>query len=605
MELNSKQKAAVEAPVTGVIRVRATAGSGKSTVLLKRSEHLHKESPGRIVCIAFNNTVADEFRDKVQRIPDPWVSAAISVFTSYGLANGLLKANHKLLGMPTLPKPMPPEWKVIKDSIIVAKQNGFQLQESQMKAFLAADSWRQSAMSTNFAEMPSWTMPMEKLMEQQGNEALVLLSMHLRRARRASSTVLFQDMISLALELPNETYEELYYKHLLVDEAQDLSTSQHAFVKRIVQYAESTTIVGDESQCIYAFSAANPERFRSIPEDYNATDYVLDINYRSKEPILELANKILALPIMETDMRLEPNGEQPGDPVALYKNQDDVSFWLQGLIDSGVPLTDVAILYRARSHILPLEIQLSTAGIPYHCTNGSFFDHPVIDDFMSYYRFLYEGNLEDWVSMGRVYKYLSVESIEQAFKTDPEAPWSKFPAKYLKAESQRNIWWRMKEFLERMVPRMKTERPDVICSELIGHVLKKKWLDHCSGDPDVEFEYRSMQVALMNWLDKFKTGDELWSFYNNRPKSKGEGVTIITVHKSKGLEWPHVGVWNVGRKTFPLKDNQPEEYRLLYVAVTRAMGTLSIFASNRDESAGVLGELTPNGAQELAELFGL
>jgi DNA helicase-2/ATP-dependent DNA helicase PcrA len=604
MNLNQKQREAAEAPPTGVSVINAIAGSGKTTVLLERAQHLYKEAPGKIGCVVFNASVSEEITAKVEKLPNKFAAANTFVSTSYSLAWRMVRQHFLKLGMKKAPS-VAPEWKAVKQGLEATRMMGYKFKEFEMKALLAAEAWRVSALAEDYSQIPSATIAMRSIIEQYTNPTLVSISKALRQKRREASEILFQDMITFALELEDSQYADVGFRHLLIDEAQDLSPAQHRFIKRLLKFADSATFVGDSSQSIYAFSSAEPRIFKAIPKDYGAKEYTLDINYRSKQPILDLANEILKLPEMDTSVRMNANGDQPGDPVVTYKNQDDVVFWINSLQSSGVDYNDIAVVHRARSHILLLEMALAGAGIPYKCSSGSFFDHSVADDLMAYYKLMFKPSLESWKTVAKHYKYFTNEAIEEAYKQSPSEPWRHVPTRLFKTEGQKMTWWGMRDFLDSIHNRIRKESPITVCSELIGKLLRKKWTDDCSSDPDMEMEYRMMQQSMLTWLDKFKSGEELWQFFTQRPKVSDEGVTISTVHKAKGLEWDHVALWNVGSRTFPLREDEPEEYRLLYVAVTRAKDTLTIFPSKKDETAGVLGQLTSKEANELERLFGL
>lgn len=591
--LNDKQKAAVNAPADKAIRVNAGAGTGKTKVIMERIGFLRSQVKGKIMILAFNKNVAEELKVKVEKEANPWAAMVTTVDTSYGFANKLVKAHRLALGFTEMPT-VPPAWKVAKLCAEAAQESGVRATELQIKALLAAEAWRRGSGANTYEAYADRSEQLTKLLKVYSHSRLIELSDHLFRFRVQQNWCLFMDMLTLALQLPDDAFQALGVTHLLVDEAQDLNLAQHHVIERLAKYASSTTIVGDVAQAIYEFTGARPDLFVSIPERYGALDYDLDTNYRCNEPILDLANKILEIPAVGTPLRLKPPEPRPGPAVFPYRDKDQVVWWLRSLLDGGVPANEIAIIFRARRDTLELEAMLSAAGIPYTSTSGSFFDHPVMADFVAYYELLLNKPTESaWSRVAKQHKFVSQGQIDAAWEEKPSAPWQTFPAAHFKNEGQKRTWRDMKAQLDALSAEIRSGSPARLFTELCASTMSPRWEETYADDPELEREYKMMQAHLREMLAEYATGEDFYRYFQDRPSCIGNGVLIISGHKSKGLEWPYVGIWGAGQGKFPL-DTTAEELRLLYVAVTRAKKELAVFFHRDDPRGGLLGSLMPD-----------
>lgn len=604
MTLNEKQQLAAQAPAEGAIRINAGAGTGKTTTLLKRIDHLFKQAPGNILLLAFNKSVVEELTVKVEKQVNVFASGFTKVATSYGFAFDLVKKHYTKLGFTQVPE-VPPEYKVVKAGIEEARVIHVHLTEAMMKGLLAAEAWRRGGGEKDYGGYINRSRSMQEAIRRASMDQLLAVSDRLARRRRKENWVIFQDMLPLALELPSEIYADLDIVHLLVDEAQDLHVGQHGLIHALSQHTRSLTVVGDIAQAIYAFAGARPDLFKGIPARYDAKDYILDVNYRSKQPILDLANKLLEMPQMQTPLRLKPNGEQPGPPVQKYKKPEDIVFWMQSLIDSGVDPKDIAVIFRTRAQTRDLEFLVASAGIPYTCTAGSFFDHPVVDEFVSYYKLLMGQPTEEvWVKVAKHRKFQPTAGIESAWQERPDKPWQHWPGPHFRNEGQKHTWREMKAHLDGLQARIRTAPPSGVFADLHQMLFYQRWADKVAGDPELEREYNQMTAYMHEMLVNFKTGAEFYDYVTNRPKEDETGVSIISGHKSKGLEWPYVAIWSAGDGSFPLSMDE-DELRLLYVAVTRAQNELALFPHKDRPDGGLLMRLAPDPMGGMKDLFRL
>jgi superfamily I DNA/RNA helicase len=607
-QLNPQQAAAAYAPARGNILVTAIAGSGKTTLLIERLQHLFDKEPGDEVLLAFNKSIIEELRAKVEKRLSVFAANRVTVDTSFAFARKLLKANFDKLGFKAMPE-MPIAWKLNAEMVKVSKAHGLPLTEAFVKSVLAADSYRLGSGDTNaFETYMNRNRTFSKVMGLHGGPKLRALADKLAAHRRQLGWMTFTDMMSWTLELPEEVYAHLGVKHLLVDEAQDLSYHQHQLIARVAKYCTSVTFVGDRSQAIYSFAGARPDIFDRIPEMYGASVYALETNYRSKEPILDLANKVLAHPLLENTLRLKPNGEQPGLPVQVHSDDKHIIFWLHSYLDSGVDPKDIAIIFRARSHTMILEYLLAQAGIPYHCSNGSFFDHEVIQEVVAYLVLLMDSQRssereEAWTTVCKQVPFMSNDMIEKSWALSPQEPWTTSPP--FKNDGAKRVWASLGTRIRAVQNRIKNGSANEMAHFVIQEYLKDRWETANADDPEKQREFDMMRDALLNITKNFRTCAEFYNYYLHRPSGNNEeGIRIISGHKSKGLEWPIVALWNVGEGTLPLDSEDPDELRLAYVMTTRAKEELALFlSSTKDSTGGLLAKMVPDPLAELKSIW--
>lgn len=603
-DLNDDQQAAASANAEGAIRINAGAGTGKTKTLCCRVNHLYSQHPGKILVLAFNRSVAEELPAKIKKDVNAYAANLTKVDTTYGLAYKLVRGNFRSLGFTAFPS-VPEEWRVVKSAMEEVRSAGLRLTEPNVKSLLAAEAWRVGAGHATYAGFAEQSRAMEAVLQRIEMKKALELSQRFAKRRLQENWVVFSDMLSLALKLPATIFENLGYDHILVDEAQDLNAAQHELIENLARHAKSLTMVGDLAQAIYQFSGARPDLFASIPQRYAAKDYQLEVNYRCDQPILDLANQLLGLPQIESQLRLKAPFEKPGRPVVHYTQSKDVITWLKGLVDEdGVKPSDIAVIFRARKDTLELENLVSRAGLSYYSTAGSFFEHPVLQDILAYYHLLLDNPpvSKHWEIVARHQRFLAKDVYKGAWEQNPLQPWQVAGSVLTSGKGQLRSWDELTHRLKELYPRLDTTPPQRVAYELCAEVLSDLWYERTSADPEMEREYEEMQRYVLEMFADYHTGTELLHAISNRPKPDKAGVQIISAHKAKGLEWPYVAIWACGDTGFP-RSYDAEEIRLCYVAVTRAEHQLVLVSHKNDPSGGLLGSLCPDPLGGFGQLF--
>ncbi len=382
---------------------------------------------------------------------------------------------------------------------------------------------------------------------------------------------------------------QLQYKYLMVDEFQDTSLIVMEIIKFINM--RNVFVVGDFRQSIYAFINANVDNILNFKDEFKDVKLIeLNKNFRSTQNIVNLSNDIIEHSGVEKYKQYKPSESvaEKGDPVKFSLYQDErkqasaIAREIQKTMDSGTPLSEIAILVRANAQTAVFEETLADMDIPYDVSKSmSFFDRKEVLDLISYARLV--ANSEDDASFRRVInapnRYLSkkfVEDLEkfagahdmsllQAIRVTPQAGEWKFKRgidNFTKViedlHYQANV--NAGRFLRNVIKLTRYEQY-VNESTISGSSIDEK-LDAIEKLCEMASKYPNI-IAFLAHISTIK---------DKQKKAKGkDAVNIMTVHASKGLEWDVVFVPNVNEELFPHKMNpcEEEERRLFYVACSR------------------------------------
>ena len=625
--LNDQQKLVVESAIDGVKLVIAGAGTGKTTgCILARADYLYAKRPGKIAILAFNKSVQVELENRVQTALSPVASAHTSVFTNHSIAYRLVMKNLDLLKLPAKTEVLDKDWKMVawlkeqrtaemgkapKDRLPGFEPMYLKLTDPQVRAMLMCEEL------SHARNMPAGLAKNEfRVLRDITAEYVDGFIRWARLNRCLYGKLMFRDLLPLAAQLPIEAYESFGFKHILVDEAQDLNADQHAVIAKFAKVVDSLLLVGDPSQCIYKFTGSRPDMFTGIINRYdNVETFHLTINYRSDEPILGIANSLLENQL-KSPIKLAPNTSRPGSPVVNLSDPKSMVPWLQSALNSGTKPSDIAILYRVNAHALKVEIALTQAGIPYQSKSGSFFEHQSVQDIFAYLRFLHpasERTQEDWETIVSHVKYLGQKTADAAWNESKGKPLSlRMPPSSIKTRGQKEAWHQLVHNCDLLSEFMLTSHnnPSVDLDHVVTRYVRPAWEDRWADDPERLNEADMIANALIEWAAGYSNIQQLLKFAQEMSVQDPQGIVLSTVHKAKGLEWPTVLLWNLGDGTFPLSHNRvdyEEEMCILYVAVTRAKTNLVLIKSDQGHAGeySMLHKLSEEQSKQFKELLDL
>jgi DNA helicase-2/ATP-dependent DNA helicase PcrA len=591
-ELNPEQLAAATAP-PGPALVLAGAGSGKTRTLTYRVAYLVENGipPDRILLLTFTNKAAREMMHRASAlVPQDITSLWGGTFHSIG--NRLLRRNAQQVGLASDFTIMDRE--DTKDILaacypalgVSPKDKMFPKPEAALDLFsFATNTYR--TLSDLLSGPYSHLAPF-------GEELAKLQKLFSERKLKANAAD-YDDLLFLAVRLLTEhpdtaaRYRQRWL-YVLVDEYQDTNAVQSAMVDAIVAEHRNLMVVGDDAQSIYAWRGANFENILSFPERYpGAQVHRIETNYRSVQPILNLANCVIAQNSRQFPKAL--HAVRPGDRlpalVPLPDANQQARFIAQRVLDlreEGADLREIAVLYRAHSHAIELQMELSRRGIPFQITSGiQFFEQAHIKDVAAFLRVAL--NPRDEISFKRVVKLLpgigdrAAEKLWDALAGQSDWRGAKVPPKSSAPWTQ----------LAELMSQLRRENPQT-AERLIQMVVEAMYEDYAKIKFD-NFQNRMDDLRqLQEFSRQFPTASEflaqlalMTNLDERRTRSvsqEEEMLRLSTVHQAKGLEWNTVFVMMLCDGMFPLgrccadPDQLEEERRLFYVAVTRAKDEL-------------------------------
>jgi ATP-dependent DNA helicase Rep len=627
--LNPKQREAVDF-VGGPLLVLAGAGSGKTSVITRKIAYLIKTCGYKgknIAALTFTNKASREMKERANKLVPGPDGRGLTVSTFHNLGLNIIRKEHKALGY----KP------------------GFSIFDGEDAKALIRDLMMkegdENTDSLNYFQMEisNWKnamlSPEQALMKAKTPEDLVLANVYsvYNRYLKAYNALDFDDLILKPVELFN-THPEILSKwrrkirYLLVDEYQDTNIAQYELVKLLVGDRGALTVVGDDDQSIYSWRGARPENLAQLETDFPTLKLIkLEQNYRSTSLILRSANKLIANnPHMFEKALWSELAAGERIRVVRCRNEDAESEQIAAEIldlklKKNVPFKDFAVLYRGNHQSRLLEIKLNAFQIPYRLSGGkSFFAKNEIKDAMAYLRLI--ANPDDDAAFLRVVnvprREIGPSTLERLgnYSTDRGISLNKAVGEVgLEQTLTGKPLDRIRKFsdwLSRTTEKCYQEDPISVIKQLFTDIEYDQWLYQNANTPK-QAERRMENVwylveSLNKMLEKDKgTADEIGvdeavsklilrdMLDQQEEEDDSDKVHLLTLHASKGLEFPHVFIMGLEEEILPHRnsieeDNIEEERRLMYVGITRAKQTLVLTYSAMRKQYGEKYETIPS-----------
>ncbi|NIG87111.1 DNA helicase Rep [Serratia symbiotica] len=633
MRLNPSQQQAVEF-VTGPCLVLAGAGSGKTRVITNKIAHLihHCGYQARhIAAVTFTNKAAHEMKERVVQTMGRKEARGLMISTFHTLGLEIIKREYAVLEMK-------PNFSLFDD------QDQLALLKDLTEKWLENDKTLVAQLISTISHWKNDLIDPTQAIALAHSERDKLLA-HCyglyHTHMRACNVLDFDDLILLPTLLLrcNEEVCERWQKrirYLLVDEYQDTNTSQYELVKLLVGSRARFTVVGDDDQSIYSWRGARPQNLALLKENFPALRVIkLEQNYRSSERILKAANILIANNPHVFEKRLFSTlgyGEEL--KVITATNEDHEAERVVGELIAHhfvkkTRYADYAILYRGNHQSRLFEKMLMQNRIPYKISGGtSFFSRPEIKDLLAYLRAL--TNPDDDSAFLRIVntpkREIGPATLQKLGEWANQRNKSLFRASFDLGLGQ-HLSGRGLESLQRFthwlggIAKFAECDPATAVRDLIHGVDYESWLFETSPSPKAA-EMRMKNVnTLFGWMTEMLAGSELEEpmmlnqvvarFTLRDMLERGESeeqqdqVQLMTLHASKGLEFPYVFLVGMEEGLLPHQssideDNIDEERRLAYVGITRAQKTL-IFTLCRERRQ--YGELVrPEPSRFLLEL---
>ncbi|MBF1337982.1 MAG: UvrD-helicase domain-containing protein [Mogibacterium diversum] len=626
--LNKEQQEAVK-HMEGPLLILAGAGSGKTTMMTHRIAYMLEKgvSPYNILAVTFTNKAAGEMKDRIESLTGG--TRGMWVMTFHAMCVRILRNHGEVLGFKNgfsiydesdkkaLLK------RIVKDLKIDEKIYPISYLGSVISSCKEAEEDPDDYIENNSMNFKAETVAkvyaryMEDLQQNNAMDFDDLL-WNVVKLFEASSEVL--------------SYYQERFKYIMVDEYQDTNYLQYKLIHALAEKSHNLCVVGDDDQCIYQWRGADIRNILDFEKDFPETKVIkLEQNYRSDANILDLANSVIANNRNRKAKELWTDRNE-GSKITYRRLEDEqreawyVGGEIQRLHDEeGIPFNDMAILYRKNAQSRPFEEKFSFRGIPYRVLGGTrFYDRKEIKDVMSYMHLV--ENPSDDVAMARIInepkrglgpKSLGgIVSYAKAYKLSIfEALKEQEVLGSLSRKSRAAV-----EDLVTMLDELGTEQDNMELSDIYDNLIRRSgYLTALEAENTVEadarienilelrsviaeFEEKAAGSVLTDEEDEFREERDrlredgfdvkeptllqsfleriaLLSDIDNRDESE-DAVVMMTLHSSKGLEFPVVFMPGMENGLFPGSTSMDdpskmeEERRLCYVGITRAMRKL-------------------------------
>ncbi|MCL7824404.1 DNA helicase Rep [Pasteurella multocida] len=634
MKLNKQQQQAVEY-VTGPCLVLAGAGSGKTRVIINKIAYLVAKCgyvPRQIAAVTFTNKAAREMKERVAHSIGKEASRGLIVSTFHTLGFDMIKREYKQLGFKA-------------NMTLFDEHDQYALLKELTADLLCEDK---DLLRELISVISRWkndlVLPPQAKQLARDHEQQMFAECYDRYNQqiRAYNALDFDDLIMLPTLLLQQndavrTKWQQKIRYLLVDEYQDTNTSQYELIKLLVGERACFTVVGDDDQSIYSWRGAQPQNMMRLKTDFPHLNVVkLEQNYRSTQRILHCANILIDNNDHVFAKKLFSTLDQ-GEKLQVIeaKNEEEEAERVVGELIAHrfmrkTKYKDYAILYRGNHQSRLLEKVLMQNRIPYKISGGtSFFSRAEIKDMMAYLRLVV--NQDDDAAFLRIVntpkREIGTVTLQKLGELAHEKHCSLFEAIFDFELIQRitpkayNALQHFGQWIVQLSDEVIRSEPERAIRSMLAQLHYEEYLYEYATSPKAA-EMQSKNVAtLFDWVAEMLKGNDMDEpitlnqvvtrltlrdmLERGEEDDESDQVQLMTLHASKGLEFPHVFLIGMEEGILPHQtsideDNVEEERRLAYVGITRAQQTLTFSLCKERRQFGEL--LKPEPSRFLAEL---
>ncbi|MFC1136849.1 DNA helicase Rep [Pasteurella multocida] len=634
MKLNKQQQQAVEY-VTGPCLVLAGAGSGKTRVIINKIAYLVAKCgyvPRQIAAVTFTNKAAREMKERVAHSIGKEASRGLIVSTFHTLGFDMIKREYKQLGFKA-------------NMTLFDEHDQYALLKELTADLLCEDK---DLLRELISVISRWkndlVLPPQAKQLARDHKQQMFAECYDRYNQqiRAYNALDFDDLIMLPTLLLQQndavrTKWQQKIRYLLVDEYQDTNTSQYELIKLLVGERACFTVVGDDDQSIYSWRGAQPQNMMRLKTDFPHLNVVkLEQNYRSTQRILHCANILIDNNDHVFAKKLFSTLDQ-GEKLQVIeaKNEEEEAERVVGELIAHrfmrkTKYKDYAILYRGNHQSRLLEKVLMQNRIPYKISGGtSFFSRAEIKDMMAYLRLVV--NQDDDAAFLRVVntpkREIGTVTLQKLGELAHEKHCSLFEAIFDFELIQRitpkayNALQHFGQWIVQLSDEVIRSEPERAIRSMLAQLHYEEYLYEYATSPKAA-EMQSKNVAtLFDWVAEMLKGNDIDEpitlnqvvtrltlrdmLERGEEDDESDQVQLMTLHASKGLEFPHVFLIGMEEGILPHQtsideDNVEEERRLAYVGITRAQQTLTFSLCKERRQFGEL--LKPEPSRFLAEL---
>ncbi len=589
--LNESQSNAVK-QTEGPVLILAGAGSGKTTTIVSRLAYLIEQvgiPASNTLTLTFTNKAAKEMKERsLAMIENVAYPPLLCTFHKFGLL--FLKFNIHLLNR--------------KNNFVVIdtddKKRILKKINTELPIPLVASEisrYKNSLMTPDEAYKQAELFNYKQIAEIYAKYEEYL---------NENNLVDFDDLIALTYKLLNENPQlaevtSQKYKYIMIDEYQDTNELQLKLIQKLCTSHNNICVVGDDDQSIYGWRGAHIRNIMEFDQDFKGTNvFKLEENYRSRKPILEVANALIEHNRSRLGKKLLPTRGNGEDVTVLNSNDENeearkISDKINKLLNKGIRAKDIAILYRVNVLSRSIEEGLNRAGVAYKLVGGlRFYDRAEIKDLISYIRVI--TNFHDDFSFKRIVNKpkrglgkASLDKLELAALTNETSIFE-----YIKNVSLPDLTalvkkknaGTLKEFIKNIEDVSKIAQESIYeFIDVLEDVFKLKTIYKGTQEEDDRILNLDEFYGLFRDFVKKFPDSGLDEFLNeltlqsDQDQVEGESIYMMSIHASKGLEFDHVFIIGLEEGFLPLVgegSDLEEERRLGYVAMTRAKETLTL-----------------------------
>ena len=589
----------------GPLLVLAAAGTGKTRTLVYRVAYLVErgEPPQSLLLLTFTNRAAREMLERAKTVAGDAVGNLWSG-TFHHVCNRFLRKFADRLGYR-------------RDFAILDRDDSRALIDRCIKDSVLnrKEFPKKDVIASLIGNAANRACPLEDVLEKaadvlKADPSEIVKVARLYAQRKAESGVMdFDDLLVNGLRLlkEHEDVRDFYrgsFRHVLVDEYQDTNLLQAEIVDILAGACRNVMAVGDDFQCIYSWRGADFRNIMEFPKRWPDCRIVrLERNYRSAPEILEVANACIKgnpEQFQKTLRPTRPAGVKPS--VYTLRNGDEQAMTVMNLIrtyqENGCRLRDMAVLYRAHFHSIELQMQLARAGLPYVITSGiSVFEQAHVKDVIAFLKVCENSN--DRIAFERLLCLLDGLGPRSA-----EAIWEKLGKTFDSGDNEqrdrltaalrvsaRGQWQELarlfQQYHDENLAAKGGEAVERFCDVFYRDYLNRAYDNGDKREEDIRelaLQINKHDGGANGFLQEVALLTNIDHEYDRMSRGQADKVYLSTVHQAKGLEWPVVFVIWAVEGMFPSSrslgeaEDDAEERRLFYVAVTRAKDALALCA---------------------------
>ena len=611
--LNEAQYEAVTT-LEGPLMVLAGAGSGKTRVLTMRIAHLitNLVDPFNILALTFTNKAAKEMKERIAKVVGQSEARSLWMGTFHSVFARILRSEAHLLGFPS-------------NFTIYDTQDSLNVLKKVLKELnIDADLYKPKKVLARISNYKNNLITVKayfnnpELMENDERANMKHMGMIYQKYVEAcfkNGAMDFDDLLLRTNELLTRFPDVLAkyqdrFRYILVDEYQDTNHSQYLIVKALASKFENICVVGDDAQSIYSFRGANIYNILNFKKDYpDAVTVSLEQNYRSTQNIVNAANVVISKNVQQFKKNVFSDNEE-GDKIKVYRSlsdADEANFVASNIWElhnsQQRKFTDFAILYRTNSQTRAFEDALRRKNIPYKVFGGlSFYQRKEVKDLVAYLRLLINENDSEALTriinfpargigettQNKLIVFADSQNVSISSVLDNLGIYAPQLGLNNGILTKLADFWAMIKAFQVL---LKTENAYTVAMEVAKRTGLIKFLkddqtpEGISRVENVQELMNSMQ-GFIEEQQQLEDGDPSLSSFlenialsadtQNDKKDDGDQVSLMTIHLSKGLEFPVVHLVGLEENLFPsfmsssTREELEEERRLFYVALTRA-----------------------------------